>query len=670
MRNAIILLCLGAVAAAPGCDGDRSAASGKNGQKKPTKVDPRAELARQAADIEALLQTRLPAFRAKLKTQAQKAMNDLAAAPGDSTRALLNQELKDIARTLVALKKREAYFRGKLIETRSMQRALERGEGSEDILGKSMEKVDALVRETAGKMEVALVREVGSGAVGDLEAEKELRRLQRELNPDPPPPPPLTESERLLRSLDAKESALRKTLGLFTKESPEAQQARNDVRTAQDKIKTLLVDKLLPVVQKLRAEEQHKGTRMLPAHPEMRALAAKVAAAEAEMKRLAYRIRDALTKEQQKLLGVDEKTAPPPPPPPPPPPETVEELERKLDEAEEALAKARRIYTPQSEKVRTAHAAVRAVQERLRSVLMQRLVPALRKLEAERKRRSRDMLPTHPQMRALSAKIAAAQSEVMRVSFRVQEILSDEERKSLGVGKGLVLDLGRGVRMEFVAIPAGQFAMGSTKGSDDEKPVHTVRITKPFYMGKYEVTQEQWEAVMGDNPSHFKGAKNPVEKVSWNDCQQFLRKLKAKVPGGLACRLPTEAEWEYACRAGSTTKYSFGESENDLGDHAWYSKNSGNKTHPVGQKKHNAWGLYDMHGNVWEWCHDWYADSYPIFDQTDPTGPTSGEYRVLRGGCWFSNATYCRSAIRNYSYHPSSRLSYNGFRVVLRGGVD
>jgi formylglycine-generating enzyme required for sulfatase activity len=174
------------------------------------------------------------------------------------------------------------------------------------------------------------------------------------------------------------------------------------------------------------------------------------------------------------------------------------------------------------------------------------------------------------------------------------------------------------IGIEFILIPAGSFTMGSNDGDSDEKPPHTVTISRPFYIGKYEVTQKQWVIIMGNNPSGFKGGNNPVENVSWNDVQEFIRKLNAK-EGTTAYRLPTEAEWEYACRAGSTTKYCFGNDKSQLGQYAWYEKNSDNKTHPVGQLQANAWGLYDMHGNVWEWCEDWYGeDYYSSSPSTDP----------------------------------------------------
>jgi formylglycine-generating enzyme required for sulfatase activity len=233
----------------------------------------------------------------------------------------------------------------------------------------------------------------------------------------------------------------------------------------------------------------------------------------------------------------------------------------------------------------------------------------------------------------------------------------------------LAVDLGGGVQLEMVLIPAGQFLMGSADSDKDargaERPQHPVRITKPFYLGKYEVQQAQWEAVMGNNPSTFKGATNPVEQVSWDDCQQFLDKLTAKTAeqGGRFV-LPTQAEWEYACRGGSTTRFSFGDAARSLGEYAWYKDNSEQKTHPVGKKKPNAWGLYDMHGNVWEWCHDLYDEKYYSNTATDdPQGPSLGVRRVLRGGSWRIPAGICRSAGCD-SGVPGYRDTGLGFRVA------
>ncbi|MDA7492884.1 formylglycine-generating enzyme family protein [bacterium] len=219
------------------------------------------------------------------------------------------------------------------------------------------------------------------------------------------------------------------------------------------------------------------------------------------------------------------------------------------------------------------------------------------------------------------------------------------------------------IGMEFKLIPAGKFIMGDASSEDNETP-HEVTLTKPFKLGVYEVTQEQYEKVMGVNPSKSKGANNPVENVSWEDAIEFCRKLSelpAEKEAGNVYRLPSEAEWEYACRAGTTTKFSFGDDESELGDYAWYDDNSDRNTHPVGGKKPNAWGLYDMHGNVWEWCQDWYWD-YPSGSVTDPRGPR-GSYRVLRGGSWYAPAEYCRSACRGRR-GPSDRILH-GFRVSL-----
>ena len=236
--------------------------------------------------------------------------------------------------------------------------------------------------------------------------------------------------------------------------------------------------------------------------------------------------------------------------------------------------------------------------------------------------------------------------------------------------------------MKLVLIPAGEFLMGSPDSDKDaldiEKPQHRVRITRPFYLGVYEVTQGQYRAVTGENPSHFKGSDDlPVESVSWIAAIAFCNKLSEREglkpyhqlgavsqSGGEGYRLPTEAEWEYACRAGSTTRYNFGDDAARLGEYAWFRDNSGGKTHPVGQKRPNAWGLYDMHGNVWEWCWDGYDPGY--YRQTpgaDPVGPSQAAFRVLRGGSWDSYPRNARSASR-YILPPALRNNFVGFRLA------
>ncbi|MFP4502229.1 MAG: SUMF1/EgtB/PvdO family nonheme iron enzyme [Candidatus Hydrogenedentota bacterium] len=249
------------------------------------------------------------------------------------------------------------------------------------------------------------------------------------------------------------------------------------------------------------------------------------------------------------------------------------------------------------------------------------------------------------------------------------------------------VDLGGGVMLDLVWIPPGEFLMGSPESeerrSDPEGPQHPVEITRGFWMGKYPVTQAQWEAVMGNNPSHFSekrlgtrvsrffGAPEkeysswPVESISWNDCREFLKALNKRFTHDES-RLPTEAEWEYACRAGSTTAYCFGDSESDLGAYAWYDDNSGGETHPVGRKRANAWGLHDMHGNVWEWCED---DSHSNYTGAPADGSAwvdspRGSSRVLRGGSWFFDPGYCRSADRDGSA-PGNGNCNLGFRLAL-----
>jgi formylglycine-generating enzyme required for sulfatase activity len=217
------------------------------------------------------------------------------------------------------------------------------------------------------------------------------------------------------------------------------------------------------------------------------------------------------------------------------------------------------------------------------------------------------------------------------------------------------------MEMEFVRIPAGEFVMGCSNGdntcADEEKPAHRVEITKAFEIGKYEVTQAQFEALMGRNYSEYKGPNRPVENVSWRDAQEFLLKLTDR-QDGYRYRLPTEAEWEYAARAGSTAGFS-GEPD-DLG---WYFENSNAQTHPVGQKKPNAWGIYDMHGNVWEWTADWYNPTYYQSSvSVDPAGPPTGRFRTMRGGSWVDQTLNARASKRDY--FEDSADFHIGFRCV------
>ena len=220
--------------------------------------------------------------------------------------------------------------------------------------------------------------------------------------------------------------------------------------------------------------------------------------------------------------------------------------------------------------------------------------------------------------------------------------------------------------MEFVKIQPGDFLMGcpsnDSECDENEEPSHAVRITKAYEIGKYEVTQAQWQSVMGTNPSKFKGSNLPVENVSWQDTQQFLEKMNDR-NDGYRYRLPTEAEWEYAARAGTKGAYA-----GPLEAMGWYDRNSGNQTHPVGQKQANAWGLYDVHGNVWEWVEDWYgARYYRSSSASDPTGPPVGEFRVTRGGSWSDDTVYSRITFRSVAapqYAQGTSDVDIGFRCV------
>ena len=222
-----------------------------------------------------------------------------------------------------------------------------------------------------------------------------------------------------------------------------------------------------------------------------------------------------------------------------------------------------------------------------------------------------------------------------------------------------------GVSFDMVLVEAGTFPMGATSEmedpGDDEKPVHQVTLTNDYYIGKTEVTQALWKAVIGSNPSFFEGDNKPVESVSWDDCQEFISKLNTAT--GKNFRLPTEAEWEFADRGGNKSNhYQYSGSDN-IDDVAWYDDNSGDETHDVASKQPNELGIYDMSGNVWEWCSDWYG-GYSSKSQTNPKGPGSGSNRVRRGGSWGYFARLCRSSCR-FDYGPDAGCYFLGLRLAL-----
>ena len=232
-------------------------------------------------------------------------------------------------------------------------------------------------------------------------------------------------------------------------------------------------------------------------------------------------------------------------------------------------------------------------------------------------------------------------------------------------GNTITIPVKNGISIDMVRVEAGTFTMGATSEMEDpydwEKPTHQVTLTNDYYIGKYEVTQALWKAVMGNNPSNFKGDNLPVEKVSWDDCQEFINKLNRIT--GKTFRLPTEAEWEYAARGGKKSRGYQYSGSNNISDVAWYSDNSGNMTNDVGSKQANELGIYDMTGNVWEWCQDGYG-KYSSSSQINPIGATSDSYRVNRGGSWYGIARLCRSSCR-FGITPVNRFNFIGVRLVL-----
>ena len=260
---------------------------------------------------------------------------------------------------------------------------------------------------------------------------------------------------------------------------------------------------------------------------------------------------------------------------------------------------------------------------------------------------------------AEQARLEREQAEKERIEReRKEREAAERKRRETGYSNG-VLKV-NGVEYPMVYVSGGSFMMGSddSEADSDEKPVHRVTLSS-YRIGKYEVTQDLWEAVMGDNPSSFKGSRRPVENVSWDDCQTFIRKLNSLT--GQNFKLPTEAQWEFAARGGNSSNgYKFSGSDY-IDNVAWYDGNSGNSTHNVGTKSPNELGLYDMSGNVWEWCSDWYG-SYGSGSVTNPSGPSSGS--VIRGGCWLIIARYCRVSYRSY-FSPGLCFNYLGLRLCL-----
>ncbi len=307
-------------------------------------------------------------------------------------------------------------------------------------------------------------------------------------------------------------------------------------------------------------------------------------------------------------------------------------------------------------------------------------------LEDEPEDRPGSMAEVAERLKGLTEAPAVSRGRAEALKAAVEKMHPAAEAAKSAPGDSMTVDLCGGIKMELVWCPPGSFMMGSPSdeaGRSNDETQHEVTLTKGFWLGKYPVTQEQWESVMGNNPSNFKEGKwvvfgggqtrpdHPVENVSWKDSQTFIQILNEKLastargdvrlPAGGKFRLPTEAEWEYACRAGTTGPYA-----GNLGDLGWFSDNSGNTTHPVGQKGASAWGLFDMHGNVSEWCSDWYGE-YPSGSVTDPAGPGSGSYRLFRGGSWNDSVCVCRTAGRGINF-SDVRYDYIGFRAVLLPG--
>ena len=269
--------------------------------------------------------------------------------------------------------------------------------------------------------------------------------------------------------------------------------------------------------------------------------------------------------------------------------------------------------------------------------------------------------PSNIQITLTKEAVAIQQNIVSQPAVAQQPVV----QAPIANSDNITIPVKNGINIDMVRVEAGTFTMGATAEmedpNDNEKPTHRVTLTNDYYIGKYEVTQALWQTVMGNNPSMFKGDNLPVEQVSWDDCQEFISKLN-RITGKMF-RLPTEAEWEYAARGGNKSRGYQYSGSNNLSDVAWYGNNSGDETHAVGTKQPNELGIYDMSGNVWEWCQDWY-ETYSSSSQVNPTGANSGSCRVVRGVSWYNNARDCRLSLRG-SNTPDFRSSNLGLRLVL-----
>lgn len=289
--------------------------------------------------------------------------------------------------------------------------------------------------------------------------------------------------------------------------------------------------------------------------------------------------------------------------------------------------------------------------------------PSQKQTTPHAKPKTKKTTPSHPQTKK-STTPSRPSTPTTKPTPRPQDPVASTQGTSNYTPEVLTFTV-NGVTFDMVEVRGGTFMMGATSeqydADEDEILVHQVTVSS-FYIGKTEVTQALWKAVTGGEPSQFKGSIRPVENVSWEDCQDFIAKLNRLT--GMHFRLPTEAEWEFAARGGIKsfcTQFSGG---NFLDDVAWYDDNNAGQTHDVATKRPNELGLYDMSGNVWEWCSDWYAD-YSSASQTNPIGPSSGAERVLRGGSWCGNDSYCRVFARD-GYYPEARYYYIGLRLALQ----